>query len=189
MGEHRSEAHSASSVQSAPSGKRGVQVMVGGAILVPVVVQSMAGSAQGMLSQDSPCCAGPAQMVWGWVRVPMEVVARHVQMPPPAPPGSPGPFGLDDPDRIRGALAVAGFADVAIEDVREPQNVAGAKTLDDAVAFLLVAGPASAALRGAPPELRPRIAESLRSALAPFVTPHGVVMPAAAWIVTASSKA
>src|ERR1035437_1460696 len=65
VGEHRSEAHSASSVQSAPSGKRGVQVVVGGAILVPVVVQSMAGSAQGMPSQDSPCWAGPAHAVWG----------------------------------------------------------------------------------------------------------------------------
>jgi hypothetical protein len=46
--------------------------MVGEAAPVLVVVQSMAGSAQGMLSQDSPCWAGPAQMVWGWVRVPME---------------------------------------------------------------------------------------------------------------------
>lgn len=121
-----------------------------------------------------------------WMHVPLECVARLVEMPPPGPPGSPGPFGLDDPDRIRKALAAAGFTRVEIEDVREPQNVGGARTLEEAVEFLTVAGPAAAALKGAP-ERRPRLAEALRRALAPFVTPRGVVLPGAAWIVTASN--
>jgi len=120
-----------------------------------------------------------------WMHLPMQTVARLVELPPPGPPGSPGPFGLDDPARIRGALAAAGFTDVVLDDVREPQNVGGAKTLEEAVAFLMVAGPAAAALKGASPEVRLRVADALRAALAPHVTPSGVVMPAASWIVTA----
>jgi len=120
-----------------------------------------------------------------WMHVPMKVVARLVEPPSPPPPGSPGPFGLDDEARIRGALGAAGFVDVALEDVREPQNVAGAKTLDDAVSFLMIAGPAAAALKGAPPDVRARVAASMREALAPFAGPSGVVLPAASWIVTA----
>jgi SAM-dependent methyltransferase len=123
-----------------------------------------------------------------WMNVPLQVVARLVELPPPAPPGSPGPFGLDDPDRIRRALGAAGFARVAIDDVREPQNVGGAATLEDAVAFLTVAGPAAAALKGAP-EMKPRLADALRTALAPYATPRGVFLPGAAWIVTAENPA
>jgi len=122
-----------------------------------------------------------------WMHVPMQVVAGLVELPPPAPPGAPGPFALGDPDRIRGALAAAGLADVAIEGVLEPQNIGGARTLDDAIAFLMVAGPAAAALKGAPPEIRARVADALRQTLAPYVTADGVVLPGAAWIVTAAS--
>jgi len=35
--------------------------------------------------------------------------------PPPPPPGEPGFFSLSDPDRLRGALAGAGFAEVSVE--------------------------------------------------------------------------
>ncbi|MSR61390.1 MAG: methyltransferase domain-containing protein [Planctomycetes bacterium] len=121
-----------------------------------------------------------------WMSVPLQAVLRHVDPPPPpAVPGAPGPFGLDDPDRIHRALDAAGWADVALEPVDEPQNVGGSRTLDEAVSFLLVSGPAAAALKGAPPELRARFATALRAALAPYVTARGVVIPGAAWIVTA----
>ncbi len=121
-----------------------------------------------------------------WMDVPMQVVLRLVDPPPPpVPPGAPGPFALDDPERIRGALDAAGFADVAIEPVDEPQNIGGSRTLEEAVSFLMVAGPAAAALKGATPETRERLAVALHEALAPYVSARGVVLPGAAWIVTA----
>ena len=120
-----------------------------------------------------------------WMLVPMQVAARLVALPPPAPPGSPGPFGLDDPDRIRRSLDAAGFSAVEIESVDAPQNVGGARTVAEAVAFQLTTGPAAAALRDAPREVRPALAAALAQALAPFATEHGVVLPGAAWIVTA----
>jgi SAM-dependent methyltransferase len=121
-----------------------------------------------------------------WMNVPMQVVLRHVEPPPPpVAPGAPGPFALDDPDRIGRVLDAAGWADVAIDPVDEPQNVGGSRTLDEAVSFLMVAGPAAAALKGATPEVRERLAAALRDALAPYVAARGVVLPGAAWIVTA----
>jgi hypothetical protein len=51
---------------------------------------------------------------------------------------------------------------------------------------MLEVGPASAALREAGEAVRPRLAEELRKALSPFmITDVGVVMPSAAWVVTA----
>jgi SAM-dependent methyltransferase len=120
-----------------------------------------------------------------WMAVPMGVAARHVDPQPPQPPGSPGPFGLDDPERIRRAMDAAGFVDVVIAPVDAPQNVGGARTVEQAVDFLMNAGPAAAALRGAAPEVRAPIASDLAAALAPYATAAGVVLPGAAWIVTA----
>lgn len=121
-----------------------------------------------------------------WMAVPMDAARPWMPPPPVAPyPGMPGPFGLDDPARIRGALAAAGFADVRLDDVRVPVRVGSARTLEEAVRFLLVAGPAAAALRGAAPEVRPAVESALRAALAPYVDASGVWLPGAAWIVTA----
>jgi len=122
-----------------------------------------------------------------WMHVPLRTAAAFVELPPTQPPGSPGPFGLDDPDRMPRALAAAGFVGVAIDAVDSPQNVGGAQTLADAVEFLMHAGPAAAALKGSP---RGGARASRRGALhgaRSLRHPVGVVLPGAAWIVTASS--
>jgi enediyne biosynthesis protein CalE5 len=41
--------------------------------------------------------------------------ALELPPPPPPPPGQPGFFSLSDPDRLHGALAGAGFAEVSVE--------------------------------------------------------------------------
>lgn len=120
-----------------------------------------------------------------WLLVPLGAAAQHIQLPPPPAPGAPGPFGFADPDRVRGILAAAGFDSIGFESVRETLNIAGGE-LDAAVRFLLEGvGPTSAALREADPAVRPRVYAAVREALAPFVTPAGLRMPSAAWIVTA----
>jgi SAM-dependent methyltransferase len=122
-----------------------------------------------------------------WLLVPLGAAAQLIQLPPPPAPGAPGPFAFGDPDRVRGILEQAGFAAVAFEPVRVTLTVGGGG-LDEAVHFLLEGvGPTSAALREADPALRPRVFAAVREALAPFVTPEGVRMPAAAWIVTATA--
>ena len=57
--------------------------------------------------------------------------------------------------------------------------------LDVAVDFLYQMGPAAAAIRRAgQPEKRRVLLDALREAVAPYQTPQGVHMQAAAWIVT-----
>ena len=122
-----------------------------------------------------------------WLLVPLGVAAQHIQLPPPPAPGAPGPFAFADADRVRDILEQAGFRGVHHEPLDEILRVGGGG-LDEAVHFLLEGvGPTSAALREADPAVRPRVFAAVREALGPFVTPEGVRMPAAAWIVTATS--
>jgi SAM-dependent methyltransferase len=117
-----------------------------------------------------------------WMLVPLGALARHVALPPPPPPGAPGPFGFADAERVRAILAAAGFADVACDDVRQPLALGGGE-LDDAVEFALELGPTSAVLReaGAGPELRAKVAASMREALAPHVAGGRLSLASAAW--------
>ncbi|RRQ20789.1 class I SAM-dependent methyltransferase [Thiohalobacter thiocyanaticus] len=45
----------------------------------------------------------------------MKTLANYMEIPAP-PPGSPGIFAFADPGRLHGALAAAGFADIALEE-------------------------------------------------------------------------
>ncbi len=121
-----------------------------------------------------------------WMTVPLSAVAKHLTLPAPPPPGAPGPFAFADPDRVRGFLEQAGLAEVAFEDLQLPLAVGGGET-ESAVELLLQVGPVGALLRdaGAGPELRERVAASLREALVPFASPSGPRLPSAAWLVSA----
>jgi SAM-dependent methyltransferase len=121
-----------------------------------------------------------------WMTVPLSAVAKHLTLPPPPAPGAPGPFAFADADRVRGFLERAGLVDVACEDLQLPLAVGGGE-LESAIEFLLQVGPVGALLReaAAGPELRERVAGSLREALAPFTSARGIHMPSAAWLVTA----
>ncbi|MGK3997696.1 class I SAM-dependent methyltransferase [Sorangium sp. So ce1024] len=123
-----------------------------------------------------------------WLLVPATVAARHLEMPQPDP-HAPGPFAFADAARVRGLLERAGFTRVEHHPVDRELSVAGGRSLDEAVDFLLQLGPASAALRAAQagPELVERVRADLREAIAPFDGPGGVRMGSAVWIVTAAA--
>jgi SAM-dependent methyltransferase len=123
-----------------------------------------------------------------WMLVPLGA-ALQVMPPPPLPaPDAPGPFAFADPERVRGILAGAGFRDIQLEPVQQTLTVGGGAGLDVTVDFLLQMGPAAAALRESPdPSLAPRVAAVVRTALEPYLTPEGVRMPSASWIVTAAA--
>jgi SAM-dependent methyltransferase len=120
-----------------------------------------------------------------WLDVALRAAARHLTLPPRPAPDAPGPFSFADPDRVRDVLTRAGFAEIAVDDVRETLAVGGGMTVDGAVALLLEGvGPTSAALRDAGPAVRPLVTAAVREALAPFDGPDGVRMASASWIVT-----
>jgi SAM-dependent methyltransferase len=121
-----------------------------------------------------------------WMQVPLAAAARHLTLPPPPEPGTPGPFSLADRERVRGILERAGFTDLAFDDHRATLTIGGGQGLDEVVDILLTGvGPTSAALRQADPAVRPTVAASVRDALAPYHTPGaGVRMDGTCWIAT-----
>jgi len=117
-----------------------------------------------------------------WMAVPL--AAAQPLFPEPAPPPdplAPGPFAFADPDRVRGILAGAGFADIALNPQDKP---IGAPNLDQAVETALKVGPLGARLREAP-HLTSAVIAAVREALATHTTPEGVRLASATWIVTA----
>jgi SAM-dependent methyltransferase len=121
-----------------------------------------------------------------WLTVPAAGVLQHVKMPELGEAGAPGPFSLGDPDRIRNIFTEAGFDDLGIEPFESPLLMGGRGDLDHAIAFLLRTGMARAMLEDAPPDVVTRATAAAREALEPYVTPDGVLIGGAAWIVSAA---
>ena len=121
-----------------------------------------------------------------WMQVPLAAAARHITLPPPPEPWTPGPFSFADAERVRGILERAGFTDLAFADHRATLKIGGGKGLDEVVDILLTGvGPTSAAMRQADPAVRSTVAAAVREALAPYhAAGAGIRMDGACWLVT-----
>ena len=117
------------------------------------------------------------------MRLPMEAAGSLVPAPSPPEPGAPGPFAFANPDRVRGVLAAAGFADVALTP---HDDKVGSGDLETALALALRIGPLGAILRDNP-GLRESVRPRVRAAFAELDGPDGPKLDAAVWIVTARS--
>jgi SAM-dependent methyltransferase len=122
-----------------------------------------------------------------WMSKPTAAIADRVELPPRPAPDAPGPFAFADAERVRALLAAAGFEHIEIEPIDQSLSIGGGGSLDDAVTFLLEIGPAAAALREAGPGERRDAATAIRETLRAHATASGVVMDAAAWIVSAQN--
>jgi SAM-dependent methyltransferase len=121
-----------------------------------------------------------------WMFVPLGAALQFLPPPPMMTPDAPGPFAFADRARVGKILTDAAFGDVQFEDVRRTLRIGAGADVDQTVEFLLQMGPAAAALRESPdPELVPRVAAAVRTALQPYVTADGVRMDSASWVVTA----
>lgn len=122
-----------------------------------------------------------------WVKVAVDQVREHIELPPPPGPDDPGEFSFGDRDRVHRILNEAGFTDISIESFEPEITLAGGDGLDETVDFTMTMGPASRAIEaaGGGEGVRAKIAAGIRSALEPFVTERGVVMQSASWIVSA----
>jgi SAM-dependent methyltransferase len=120
-----------------------------------------------------------------WMLIPLRSLVGIVELPAPPPPGAPGPFAFADPERVKTILAAGGFRDAALEPLAGELAIGAGGDLEHAVSFALQMGPAGAALREVNEDTRRRAADAVRKALAPLVTPRGVVAAYSAWIATA----
>ena len=123
-----------------------------------------------------------------WVRVPLQAAAQHVPLPPRPEPGTPGPFSLADPDRVRTILDSAGFHNVRCQSHETNISVGGATGVEGAVSFLLAIGPVASLLRESDAETRSRVAEAIRSALLPYADGDSVYLSGATWVVQADTR-
>jgi ubiquinone/menaquinone biosynthesis C-methylase UbiE len=102
----------------------------------------------------------------------------------------PGPFSMANADTVSQIMLSSGFEDVAFERVDHPYRIG--RDLEHAVEFNMALGPAGEAIRLAgagADELKPRLAELLREALAEFETPDGVIAGSSTWVITAHAPA
>lgn len=116
-----------------------------------------------------------------WMQVPFAAALPHLPPLPPIDPTAPGPFAFADPHRLRAILSGAGYQDIAIDAF---DAAIGGADLDQTFELTLRVGPLGAALREHP-ERGGDIAAAVRESLAAYLTPTGVMMPAAVWIVSA----
>ena len=122
-----------------------------------------------------------------WIAMQMQVVMPLIDEPPaPLGPEDPGPFSFADPDRVRRILSTAGFRNIELDSFAPDIVVGATHDLEDAVEFALDMGPASRLLADASDEVKAKALAGVKDAFAPYHTDRGVVLPSAAWIVTAS---
>jgi len=120
-----------------------------------------------------------------WIWTPM-TAARPLLPPQPTPdPRAPGPFAFADPDYVREILGGAGFADVRIDALTT--SLLLGDDVDAALEMVCEVGPLSRSLAGLDPTVRARIIDAVREPLQANLTPAGVSLGAACWIVHASN--
>jgi SAM-dependent methyltransferase len=118
-----------------------------------------------------------------WATVPLAAAGDLVPAEPPADPHKPGPFAFGDRDRVADVLARSGWSDVAIEP--HDSTVALGATLAEAVAYVMVIGPLARRSGELDREIRAKIRERVERDLATRLSPSGIVLPAAVWLVSA----
>jgi ubiquinone/menaquinone biosynthesis C-methylase UbiE len=129
------------------------------------------------------CWRTPAENVWASG---MGRVLRDLLPPmPPVDPLAPGPFAFASDDRVRSILTESGWTHVNIEAQDHEMVLFGSSDLEATVERSLRLGPAARALKGVDAETLARVRVGVREFLEPQLTPNGVVMNGAVWIVTA----
>ena len=123
----------------------------------------------------------------GWTYAPLVALKPILKSPlTPADPNAPGPFQLQDPEKIRTVHATAGWTGVAVEPWDGDVLVGGGGGAEAAAAFLLRIGPCARAITDQ--QLDPaQAAKLLTEFLRQYETPAGVALSAACWIVRAEA--
>jgi SAM-dependent methyltransferase len=120
-----------------------------------------------------------------WVTIPLAAAAEHMELPPPPEPNAPGPFAFGDGEHLHGVLTSAGFADISIERHDSRMRIGSDGTLEDAVEFAMTLGPVNGVLVDKPDAVLEAVRKSIYAALSEHHTDEGVLLDAAAWLVSA----
>jgi ubiquinone/menaquinone biosynthesis C-methylase UbiE len=128
-----------------------------------------------------------ALAVWGprarnpWLGLVFDAVSAQLGAPVP-PPGIPGPFSLDDSDRLVRLLTNAGLVDTVVTEVAVPLRAASFDTWWTRTSAL--AGPLATRLAALPEHARHQLRARLGEAVRPYQTPAGLDFPGVSLLAT-----
>lgn len=100
-------------------------------------------------------------------------------------PGPPAAFSLADTGRVGALLSGAGFGAVEFAKVDEPMLIGS--DVDDVLEYERDSPSATGLLTGLSGAQAAELTKQVRDSLAAYTSPDGVVMPGAAWLVTAQA--
>jgi SAM-dependent methyltransferase len=100
-------------------------------------------------------------------------------------PGSPAAFSLASTIRAGALLSGAGFGGIEFAQADEPMLVG--RDADDVLEYERSSPTAAEILAGLSPAQAARLTRQVRDRLLAYASPDGVVMPGAAWLVTAQA--
>jgi SAM-dependent methyltransferase len=117
-----------------------------------------------------------------WITLPIAATSAFLTTEP-IDVDVPGPFSLSPRERTRGVLEGAGFQSVQIEPLDLPLTLG--QTPEVAASVVVGLGPVGRVMLAASDEQRRRAIQAVAERLGPHTTGAGVVMPSAAWLLTA----
>jgi SAM-dependent methyltransferase len=116
-----------------------------------------------------------------WVSVIRSALAAGRTLPEP-PAAVPGPFGLADPVDVNLWLHAAGYTGIELIPLAEPITLGS--DVEDAFAYVCGLGLARGLLAGLDESEAGRALVGLRDRLSTYLTPDGVLLGSAAWLIT-----
>ena len=128
-----------------------------------------------------------ALAVWGprernpWLALVFEAVSAQLGAPVP-PPGVPGPFSLDDPDRLAAILSGAGLAEVTVRELPVPLRAGSFDEWWKRTSAL--SGPLAKILESIPEPAVNEIRTRLRDTTRPYQTASGLELPGLTLVAT-----
>lgn len=123
----------------------------------------------------------------GWATTPIEAIRPMLKAPVQPPnPDAPGPFSLEDPDKIKRILGDAKWRDITVSPWDGLITIGGGGSVAEAAQFMRKIGHCARAIADQdldPVEVQRRLVEHLSV----LHKPAGVSLPAACWIVRAET--
>jgi SAM-dependent methyltransferase len=101
------------------------------------------------------------------------------------PPGPSAAFSLADTGRTGAVLSAAGFGGIEFAKADEPMLIG--RGVDDVLDYERASPTATEILAGLSPAQAAELTGQVRDRLVAYASPDGVVMPGAAWLVTAQA--
>jgi SAM-dependent methyltransferase len=100
-------------------------------------------------------------------------------------PGPPAAFSLADTGRVGALLSSAGFGGIEFAQADEPMPIG--RDVDDVLEYERASPTATEILIGLSPAQAAELTRQVRDSLVAYASPDGVIMPGAAWLVTAQA--